>query len=262
MDLEMRTANYFDLGKTDYSETFKLQEELSEKRAKDEIPDTILISEHYPTINFGMRGESNKFSDNLIKEMKSKGIEFTKENAIDYLKKEKEIDFSQTSRGGGATFIGSGQINFYPIVKYERISKNIFGPGGYLKIINSIMSDVLNDYGLDAKKRSNNKKDGKDVWIERNGRPLKLGGKGIKLSKGVAYHGFNFYVKKGSTDGFKYVNPCGYSSDELGVTNLEEALGREVSLEEFKQRVLEEIRRKFKYEEIKNRDSLIETESK
>lgn len=253
MNLEMKTANYIDLGMTDYFETFKLQEELAEKRLRDEIPDTILISEHYPLVNFGMREESNKFSDNFIKEMNSAGIEFTEENAIKYLK-ERDINFYRTSRGGGATFIGPGQINFYPIVKYERISKEIFGAGGYLKRINSIMQEGLNSYGLDAKKRSSNKKDGKDVWIERNGSPFKLGGKGIKLSKGIAYHGFNFYLKEKSTSGFKYVNPCGYSQKYLKVTNVEKALNKKIEAAHFKQNILNKIKEKFEYDSIEEID--------
>ncbi len=259
MNLEMVIAEYIDLGVTDYLETFKLQEKLAEKRAKDEIPDTILISEHYPTVNFGSREIHNTFSKILEKEIKKQGIEFTKENAINYLKKEKEIDFSQTSRGGGATFIGKGQINFYPIVKYERISQALMGIDKYKGIIDDIMNSVLKSYELninihtDSRNQDKDAKNSirKDIWINKDGKDYKLGGKGIHTAKGVAYHGFNFYVKKESTEGFKYVNPCGYSSGELGVMSIEEALGKKIDLNDFKQKVLKEIKKKFKYNEIK-----------
>jgi lipoyl(octanoyl) transferase len=257
MSLEMKTANYVDIGKTDYSETFKLQEELSEKRAKDEIPDTILISEHYPLINFGSREVHNTFSNVFLEELKKEKIEFNELNAISYLKK-KGIDFSRTSRGGGATFIGRGQINIYPIVKYEKISKTLMGVDKYKEIIDDVMFSVLKSYGLDVNIHVDSRKEDKDagnsirkdIWIRKNGRDYKLGGKGIHVSKGVAHHGFNFYVKKGSTRGFDYINPCGYSYQELGVTNLEEVLGKEVDLNDFKQRVLGEINKKFGYEKI------------
>ncbi len=257
MSLEMeikRTANYIDLGITDYLETFKLQQQLVERRIKDEIPDIILISEHFPTVNFGRREKNNTFSDNLTQEMKSLGLEFNEKNAIKYLK-EKGIDFSKTPRGGGSTFIGPGQINFYPIVKYGRISKDFFGPGGYLKILDSIASETIDDYGLKTKKRTTNKKDGKDVWIEINKKPFKIMGKGIAFDKGISYHGFNIYVKQGSTKGFRYVNPCGYSN--LGAISIEDALGKTIDTKKFKERVVKKIKEKFRYDSI-NKISTIE----
>ena len=255
MNLEMVTANYFDLGVTDYSEIFELQKQIAEKRAEDEIDDTILIAEHFPVVNFGSREVHNNFSEKFIKELESKGIEFTEENAINYLKT-KGIDFSRTSRGGGATFIRQGQINFYPIVKYERISQEILNIEKYKKIIDSIMHSVIEIYGIDAKIHKDLRNDDedakkssrKDIWVVRDGKNFKIGGKGIYISRGVAYHGFNFYLKEGCTDGFEYVNPCGYKEDELKTISIEEVLGKKVDSLEFKNRVLREIQKQFRYD--------------
>jgi len=262
MDLEMRTAAYLDLGITDYNKVFRLQSELASKRAKNEIQDTIIITEHNPLINFGIREVHNSFSDYLYGILKEKNIEISEENAIKYLK-EIGIGFSRTSRGGGATFIGKGQLNIYPIVAYESITKNIFDVNGYKKIIDEIMDSVLKSYGLKTIIHKDTRKDDeeaeksnrKDIWIEIGNKSFKLGGKGIHFSNGIAYHGFNFYVKKGCTDGFKYVNPCGYTSDELGVISIEEAIGKEIKMEDFKKRVVKEIKNRFNYnsfEEIKD----------
>jgi lipoate-protein ligase B len=259
----MVVAECFDLGKTDYSETFVLQKRLAEKRIIKSIPDTILVSEHYPVVNFGMREVDNTFSDSLREEIEKEGADFCETKAIDYLRK-RGIGFSRTSRGGGATFIGEGQINFYPIVNYEKIAQAVMGIDRYKEIIDSIMYSVLKSYGLNVEVYNVSRRDEgddknsirKDVWLREDGKDYKLGGKGIHISKGVAYHGFNFYVKKGSAKGFRYVNPCGCSPDELGVISVEEALGREVSLEDFKGRVLDEIKIKFGYEEIKRAGKL------
>jgi lipoyl(octanoyl) transferase len=257
MNLEMKIAKYIDLGVTNYSETFRLQEELAQKRAQDEISDTILISEHFPVVNFGMREVHNTFSEKLKKEIENSGVEFTNKNAIEYLK-QKGIDFSRTSRGGGSTFIGPGQINFYPIVKYEKITKSLLGINQYKEMIDEIMYSVLRSYNLDVKIHNDNRNDDiqaknsnrKDIWIEKAGESFKLGGKGIHIAKGVAYHGFNFYLNKDSIRGFNYVNPCGYDEKELGATSIEEVLGKKVSQENFKKRVLEEIKKKFEYDSI------------
>jgi lipoate-protein ligase B len=120
------------------------------------------------------------------------------------------------------------------------------------------MNNVLRSYGLDTHIANDIRKDDpdafkrdrKDVWLEKENVHYKLGGKGIHTSGPVAYHGFNFYVKKGSTFGFKFVNPCGYTNDELKTTSVEEALGKEISMDDFKKSVLYEIKSQFKYDQI------------
>jgi lipoyl(octanoyl) transferase len=256
MSLE-RIAQYADLGITDYAKTYDLQKHLAEKRAKDEIPDTILIAEHLPIINFGMRDVHNTFSNKLYKELKEKKIESTHDNIIKYLKT-LNIDFSRSSRGGGATYIGPGQLNIYPIVKYEEIVKQSFNIDAYKNLVDELMNEVLQSFNVNTKiardircdDEAAREKNRKDVWLEINNKHYKLGGKGIHISKDVAYHGFNFYVKKGSTEGFRYVDACGYQIDEVGVINVEEALKKDVDMQLFKEKVLSEIKTKFNYDSI------------
>jgi lipoyl(octanoyl) transferase len=263
MSLEMMIAEYIDLELTNYFRTFGLQKELAKKRVKEEIPDTILISEHNPVINFGTREVHNSFSEDFLRKLRETEGKADEETAVAYLK-EKGIDFCRSSRGGGATFIGRGQINFYPIVAYEKITGILMGMNEYKEKIDQIMHSVLRSYGLnvrihsDLRKEDENSEDSvrKDIWIRINEKDYKLGGKGIHFSRGVAYSGFNFYLKRGSEEGFKYVNPCGYSSEELGVISIEAALGRTIPIQEFKKRVLEEIKNKFKYPTIKRLESL------
>jgi lipoate-protein ligase B len=75
-----------------------LQKRLAEKRIRKNIPDTILVSEHYPVVNFGMREVDNTFSDSLREEIEKEGADFCETKAIDYLRK-RGIGFSRTSRG-------------------------------------------------------------------------------------------------------------------------------------------------------------------
>ena len=101
MKLE-KIALYADLGITNYTDTFELQKRLAQKRERNEIPDIILVTEHYPIVNFGMVELYNQFSDYLYKELEKKGLKTSEKNAIKFLEL-KGIPFSKTQRGGGAT---------------------------------------------------------------------------------------------------------------------------------------------------------------
>ncbi|MFP4568219.1 MAG: lipoyl protein ligase domain-containing protein [Candidatus Woesearchaeota archaeon] len=263
--MEKRIAQYIDLNKTNYLEVFELQKKIAEKRLKNEIPDTIIMTEHNPVINFGMTELYNTFSEKLYYELQEKNIEPTKENAIKYLNEIKKIPFTKTQRGGGATYIGPGQLNIYPIIDYEALTNQALGVNKYKDIINELMNNTIQSFKINSKIDDQNlirkgKKledersksgDRKDIWITENGKHYKLGGRGIHTKGKVAYHGFNFYVKKGSTNGFEYVNTCGYTPYELKTTSMEEASRKEINMNDFKERVLREIQKQFKYTELK-----------
>lgn len=261
MTLDERIAQIIDLGLTNYEDTYKLQQELTKARENNEIPDIILLAEHKPIVNFGMREIHNTFSDYLYNELKKQKKDETQENAIKYLEN-KDINFSRTSRGGGATYIGPGQLNIYPIVKYEEITGKSFDVNKYKEIIDNLMNDVLRSLYLDVKIAKDVREDDvkakesnrQDVWLEIEGKKYKLGGKGIHIRKNVAYHGFNFYVKKESVSGFKYVDACGYNHEDLGTISVEDALQKNMNMEEFKNRVLQEIKTKFGYKTMSKID--------
>lgn len=243
MALEDRIAQWIDLGTTEYRDTWRLQEELASKRKHNQIPDTILIAQHVPIINFGQRTEHNKFSDELYATLQNLGRNATEEEAIAYLK-EQGIDFFRNSRGGGSTYIGPGQLNIYPIVDLTDIPQVQGDIMRYKRLIDSIMFETLKSFGLAVQIHTDNRQidvERKDVWITKEGKHYKLGGKGLKASDTIAYHGFNFYVTPEATKGFIHIDPCGYTNDEIGVISTSGALGKEISIEAFRTRTLEKI---------------------
>ncbi len=225
----------------------------------------ILVTEHFPTISFGRADYHNKFSKEIIEKVGSKD----EKNIISYLNK-MGIGFRRSTRGGGSTYIGPGQLVFYPIVKYEEIVNRQFGVGNYESLIDQTMMSSLKKIGINAKifkvvekigeskdidiekarEEIKQRKDRKDVWVTEDGKNYKVGGKGIKISKGVAYHGFNFYITDKGIEGFDYINPCGYTKEELGVKSVEGILGKKIDKSRFRDLILEEIKEKFGYKFI------------
>ena len=250
MRLEERVAVWDDLGEFDFRESKKLLLEIVKKRQAGEILDAIFFCQHHPIIDFGNSAESNKFAPDLIEKFVSE------EAIIEHLAHE-GINFSRTHRGGGSTYIGPGQLMVYPIVDYERIVGRPLGVGDYKILIDKIMQEVLQSYGIDAKifevaaeigeADSSSRKDRKDVWVQRNGKYYKLGGKGGAMTGGVTYYGFSFYVTNSSIEGFKYIQACGYSKDALDITSVEREVGHVIDLEDFKKRILGSVKEHFRY---------------
>lgn len=255
MNLEKRVAHWVDLGRTDYQETFRFQQEMVELRKKNQVPDTILFAEHHPVIDFGRVPTHNKFSPDLIEQFRG-----NHEAIINHLNSSFNIGFSQTSRGGGATYIGPGQLMVYPIVHHPSITRSKYQTDlpGYNFRIDRIMHDTLLGLGVKdaqivevAEKLGEGdlRKDRKDVWVVRDGQNYKLGGKGTHFAGDIAYHGFNLYVAPESIAGFKHIQACGYTKEELDTTTISSEVGQ-VSIDQVRAQVLSAIGEHFNYSSI------------
>ena len=259
MKLEQRVAHWVDLGLTSYSELYDVQVRLAELRKQGLIKDIILTTEHYPEVNFGSAVEHNQFSDALLEEVKKKkGSSYTEQDVISLLQ-EKGIAFSKKKRGGGATAVDRDQVIFYPIVDYEAIVKRERGVGNYKNLIDAILYNVINQFNVPnlsiasgVIKTSQGVRERRDVWTNINGSDYKIGSKGIRISGKVAYHGFVIYANKKGVELFKYVKPCGYSPEEVGVISIEEVIKNKVNKEFIKQSTRAEIKQLFRYDQIKD----------
>src|SRR5262245_37414076 len=88
-----------DLGQIDFDAAFELQERLLAQRAENEIPDTLLLLEHPPTITLGRRGgEADIFASPSA--LAAAGIVVR-----------------STNRGGLVTYHGPGQLVGYLIAR-------------------------------------------------------------------------------------------------------------------------------------------------
>src|SRR5438552_5751841 len=85
-------------GLVPYGVAYKWMHELAERRARDEIPDTLILLQHPPTYTAGRRSDPTHLLWTRS-QMESMGAELH------------EVD-----RGGSVTFHGPGQLVGYPIV--------------------------------------------------------------------------------------------------------------------------------------------------
>ena len=226
----MKGVLYKDLGRMGYSECWDLQRSLFDRAlnakrhsvAADDLgayeAGWLLLVEHNPVYTLGKSGKSENM---LVSEeyLRSIGAEFF------------HID-----RGGDITFHGPGQVVGYPILDLEQVG---IGLREYIDSIEGAVIDLCAEYGIVAGRVAG----ASGVWIDGGtARARKICAIGVKSSRYVTMHGFALNV---NTDlrYFNHINPCGFA--DRGVTSLEKELGREVSMEEVKAKVIKQLSEKL-----------------
>lgn len=211
-----------DLGLRDYNDVWGYQTELLDaiiavKRAnrKANTPNPtsnyFLFVEHPHVYTLGKSGD---LSNLLLNEqqLKDKGAVFYKIN-----------------RGGDITYHGPGQIVGYPILDLENFFTDIHK---YLRLLEEVIIKTLAEYGIFGERSEGET----GVWLDV-GTPFarKICAMGIRSSRWVTMHGFALNV---NTDlgYFDNIIPCGIKGK--AVTSLEVELGRKVSLDEVKEKIL------------------------
>jgi lipoyl(octanoyl) transferase len=181
----------------DYLAAWELQRDLH-ARVVAGGPDTVLLLEHPPVYTAGKRTEPH----------------------------ERPVDGTpviEVDRGGKITFHGPGQLVGYPIVRLPDHVKVV----DYVRRLEEALIAVCADLGV----RTARVPGRSGVWLpaDAHGPERKIAAIGIRVSHGVAMHGFalNCDVNLGWYDRFV---PCGIS--DAGVTSLSAELGRDVAVEE------------------------------
>ena len=194
-------------GLTPYAEAWDLQKHLVRLRKNDGIPDTFVLCEHPPVYTVG---RAAKDAVNL-----GAGEEYLRTLGA-------EVFWSD--RGGDATFHGPGQIVGYPILRLK-----VRDTHAYLRELEDVIIRVLADYGLEGRHHP----EYTGVWVGEN----KIAAIGVKFSSGwITSHGFALNVKTDLT-WFDRITPCGIK--EFGITSLSQELGREVSLAEVEDKIVD-----------------------
>jgi lipoyl(octanoyl) transferase len=135
----------------------------------------------------------------------------------------------EINRGGQATYHGPGQLVGYPILDLKRRGKDLHA---YLRRLETAVIRFVGTYGIEASSCVG--KTG--VWVENR----KIASIGIGVRRWITMHGFALNVASDLT-GFLSITPCGLTG--VRMTSLSLELGREVSLEEVRERaavILEE----------------------
>lgn len=196
------SVSVIDWGRTRYEAAWKAQDELVAKRIANEIPDTLVFTEHEPVYTVGLRSGAEH---NLVWDpahLAREGIEVVK-----------------TNRGGDITYHGPGQIVGYPIVDLSP-RKDLHE---YLRFLEQVMIESVASFGIVAARR-----EGKTgIWVGTR----KVAAIGVAVRRWVAYHGFALNVNANLAH-FQGIVPCGISATEGTVTSLQAELGRPVELTE------------------------------
>ena len=218
----MRKVQFQDIGRVSYGTAWDFQTELftetvdlklaNRKHPENaqETTDHFLFVEHPPVFTLG---KSGKMEHLLVdqEQLENDGFEFFPVN-----------------RGGDITYHGPGQIVGYPIIDLDHYFTDIHK---YLRYLEEVIISTLVDYGLKA-----GRSDGETgVWLDE-GTPFarKMCAMGVKASRWTTMHGFALNVNADLSH-FDYIVPCGISDKK--VTSLHVELGREVDLQEVKDKI-------------------------
>ncbi|OGO54567.1 MAG: lipoyl(octanoyl) transferase [Chloroflexi bacterium RBG_16_70_13] len=187
------------LGRIAYREAWALQRRLVDARAGDEIPDTLLLLEHDAVLTLG----KNAVDGHVLaspRDLRRRGIEVLR-----------------VERGGEVTYHGPGQLVAYPIL---RLGERGLLVRPLVRALEEAMIETCAAFGVEATRRDGHP----GCWVMEEGRPArKLGALGIRIERGVSYHGIALNVDPDLRD-FELIDPCGVPG--LVSTSIAEELGR------------------------------------
>jgi|TARA_B100001996_G_scaffold371420_1_gene346751 lipoate-protein ligase B len=161
-------------------------------RIADEIPDTILFTEHPEVVTVGPKARR----DGVIVPP--------------------GYDTLDVDRGGGITYHGPGQLVVYPIIRWEGNEQSV---PGVIDILEQWMIAALQDIGVDG----NHDDRMQGVWVDGS----KVCSIGLSFLKWVSRHGLalNINTESGRVEA---LDGCGLES---GLTTSLHALGHSLDLD-------------------------------
>jgi lipoyl(octanoyl) transferase len=216
------------LGGVPYDDARDLQRRLEAARQEDEIPDVLLLLEHFPVYTKGRRTRDHELpmGDDWYR---MQGIEVT-----------------DTDRGGRVTYHGPGQLVGYPIVSLKPYRDDVHE---YIRRMERVMIDSLGAWGVGAgvvqrltgvwagpalpPEGANAEDVAPDVAA---GTLRKIGSIGVHVDRGVTTHGFAINVNN-DLQPFEWIIPCGI--DGCRMTSLCRELEGEQDIEAFMDTVVE-----------------------
>jgi lipoyl(octanoyl) transferase len=197
-----------DAGCVAYGEARAMQESLAALRGTGDIPDTLMLVEHPPTITLGRGADLS----HLLLEpaaLRARGIEVV-----------------ETDRGGDVTYHGPGQLVGYPIMdlKAPPHSPDLHR---YLRQLEELLIRALAEFEVPAGRFPGYT----GVWTRDDNRPAKIAAIGVRVSRWITQHGFALNVCTDMRD-FETIVPCGIR--DHGVTSMSNRLGRPLAVDEVK----------------------------
>jgi len=203
---------YIYLGRVDYAEALRLQEELVALRQQGRVGNVLLLLEHPPVLTLGR----NASRANIL--------------ASDEMLTARGVTLHEINRGGDVTYHGPGQLIGYPIFDLRSLrnpSGARLGPVDFVRLMEEALIRLSGEFAVGAGRicgltgvwcglpsavadgspqpaQPQNSSKG----LPPAGRERKIAAIGIHVARGVTSHGFAFNVTTDLGD-FRLINPCG-----------------------------------------------------
>ena len=182
------------LGTVEYVEALALQERIRAARQADEVPDVMLMLEHWPVYTRGRRSAPGELP---------MGEDWYRMQGI---------EIYETDRGGKVTYHGPGQLVGYPIVRIDDVV-------AYVRTLERALVAALAQEGVAARARPEEGPDYTGVWVQER----KIASIGVHVARGVTTHGFAVNVEN-DLQPFSWIVPCGLEG--VRMTSLIKETGR------------------------------------
>lgn len=193
------------LGRIAYRDAWAMQQALAAARADGKLDeDQLLLLEHDPVLTLGR----NASAAHVL--------------AVPALLAERGIEVLRVERGGEVTYHGPGQLVAYPIVALATPGMmepaaaipGAPGPGpaarplgirAFVEALEGAMADTCAAAGVNAGPRPGHP----GCWVgAETPLPRKIGAVGIRVARGVSFHGIALNVTTNLAD-FDLIDPCG-----------------------------------------------------
>ena len=172
------------LGKFQYREAWALQKQLAARRADGLIGDRLLLLEHPAVLTLGRHADEGHVLAGPD-ELWRRGIEVIR-----------------VERGGEVTYHGPGQLVAYPILG---LAERALLVRPLVRALEASMQATCGAFGVAAGRREGHP----GSWCDTAGPvPRKIGALGIRVERGVSYHGIALNVAPELAD-FDLIDPCG-----------------------------------------------------
>ncbi len=187
------------LGRIEYRDAWALQKRLAAARAEDRIGDQLLLLEHPAVLTLGRTSDPAHILASAH-ELAARGI-----------------DVVRVERGGEVTYHGPGQLVAYPVIALSRRGL-LLRP--LVRALEGAMIATCAALGVSAGRRDGHP----GCWVDPDGpEPRKIGALGLRVERGVSYHGIALNVSV-DLDDFGLIDPCGMPG--VRSTSIHAELGR------------------------------------
>ena len=172
------------LGRVGYADAHALQKRVVDERAAGTIEDQLLLLEHPPVLTLGRQSDPAHIlaSD---QDLAARGITVVR-----------------TERGGEVTYHGPGQLVAYPIIRLHERGL-LLRP--FVRALEAALVETCAAIGVKAGRRDGHP----GCWCDARGPSTrKIGALGLRVERGVSYHGIALNVTVDLAD-FELIDPCG-----------------------------------------------------